>query len=107
MLTVNLLQAQAQGGSGMELILMIVIMFAILYFFMIRPQNKQRKKLQEFQNSLKVGDQVMISGGIWATVKDTNPDKSFVTVEISKGVCIDVERAGVYAPGQQDQATQR
>ena len=106
-MTLNLLQAQAQGGGGMELILMIVIMFAILYFFMIRPQSKQRKKLQEFQNSLKAGDQVMIAGGIWATVKDTNPDKSFITVEISKGVCIDVERNGVYAPGQQDQAAQR
>ncbi len=106
-MTLSLLQAQAQGGSGMELILMIVIMFAILYFFMIRPQNQQRKKLQQFQNSLKVGDQVMIAGGIWAKVKDINPEKTFITVEISKGVSIDVERNSVYAPGQQDQAAQR
>lgn len=105
MLTINLLQAQAQGqgGGGMELILMIVIMFAILYFFMIRPQSKQRKKLQEFQQGLKVGDEVMIAGGIHAVVKETNPDRSFITVEIAKQVYINVERTGVYSPAQQEQ----
>lgn len=98
MMTFNFLAAQ--GGGGLEMILMIVAMFAILYFFMIRPQNKQRKKLQEFQNGLKAGDKVMIAGGIYGEVKNTNPDKTFVTVEISKGVSIDVERSGVFAPGQ-------
>ena len=104
MMTVNLLQASApQGGGGFELILMIVIMFAILYFFMIRPQSKARKKLQEYQQGLKVGDEVMISGGIHGVVKDASPEKSFITVEIAKGVHIDVERTGVYSPSQQEQ----
>lgn len=53
----TLLQAQAQGG-GLSMIIMLVAIFAIMYFFMIRPQNKQRKKLQQFRDSLTVGQKL-------------------------------------------------
>lgn len=51
-MNVMLLQAQAQGG-GYGMLIMMVAIFAIMYFFMIRPQQKQQKKIREFQNALK------------------------------------------------------
>ena len=47
------LAAQAAQGGGMGMIIMMVAIFAIMYFFMIRPQQKQQKKIREFQNALK------------------------------------------------------
>ena len=43
---------QAAGGSGMSMIIMLVLMFAIMYFFMIRPQQKRQKEIRNFQNAL-------------------------------------------------------
>ena len=49
----------AQGGSGMSMILMMVAIFAIMWFFMIRPQQKKQKEIQQFQNALTEGTQVV------------------------------------------------
>ena len=50
------------------MILMLVLMFAMLYFFMIRPENKRKKEAEELRNSLTVGDDVTSIGGITGTV---------------------------------------
>ncbi len=60
----NLLQAGAAGGGSLLSILMIVGLFAIMYFFMIRPQKKQEKKDAEMRANLEVGDEVTTIGGI-------------------------------------------
>ena len=57
------LAAQAAQGGGMGMIIMMVAIFAIMYFFMIRPQQKQQKKIREFQNALKE----MKTGAIFST----------------------------------------
>ena len=67
-MNVMLLQAQAQGG-GYGMLIMMVAIFAIMYFFMIRPQQKQQKKIREFQNALKENDKVVLGGGIHGTVR--------------------------------------
>ena len=56
------LQAQPaqQGGGGLSLIIMMVAIFAIMYFLMIRPQQKKQKELQRFRNELKKGDKVAL-----------------------------------------------
>ena len=59
----------AQGGGGMSFIIMMVAIFAIMYFFMIRPQQKRQKEIQNFQNSLAEGAEVITGGGIYGTVK--------------------------------------
>ena len=51
----SLLEAAPESQSMMPTIIMLVVMFAIIYFFMIRPQNKKQKKIQEFRNGLKNG----------------------------------------------------
>lgn len=53
-----------QGGGIMSMLLMFGAMFAVLYFVMIRPQQKQQKKHQELIASLKKGDEVILSSGI-------------------------------------------
>ena len=49
-------------------IIMIVLMFAMLYFFMIRPENKRKKEAENLRNSLSVGDEITTIGGITGTV---------------------------------------
>ena len=51
------------GGSWMSIIL-IVVMFAALYFFMIRPQKKQEREINNMRNNLQVGDEITTIGGI-------------------------------------------
>ena len=49
-------------------IIMIVLMFAMLYFFMIRPENKRKKEAENLRNSLSVGDEITTIGGMTGTV---------------------------------------
>ncbi|MGM9684685.1 MAG: preprotein translocase subunit YajC [Bacteroidaceae bacterium] len=92
----------AQGqGSMMPMLIMLVAMFVIMYFFMIRPQKKRQKELQQWRNSLQVGTEVVLAGGIRGKIKDLNPEKSYMIVEIAKGVNIEVDRNSVYADMEQ------
>lgn len=91
-----LLQAQAQGG-GYGMLIMMVAIFAIMYFFMIRPQQKQQKKTREFQNALKENDKVVLGGGIHGTVRRVDLANGVVEVEIARGVVVTVDKNGVYA----------
>ncbi len=52
----------------MESIILLVLMFALLYFFMIRPENKRKKEAENLRNSLSVGDEITSIGGITGTV---------------------------------------
>lgn len=95
-MNVMLLQAQAQGG-GYGMLIMMVAIFAIMYFFMIRPQQKQQKKIREFQNALKENDKVVLGGGIQGTVRRVDLANGVVEVEIARGVVVTVDKNGVYA----------
>lgn len=98
-------QQPEQTGSMMPMIVMLVAMFVIMYFFMIRPQKKRQKQIQEMRSRLGIGDEVILASGIRGKIKDTNPDKSYMTIEVSKGVCIDVDRNYVFT--DLDQSMQR
>lgn len=95
-MNVMLLQVQAQGG-GYGMLIMMVAIFAIMYFFMIRPQQKQQKKIREFQNALKENDKVVLGGGIHGTVRRVDLANGIVEVEIARGVVVTVDKNGVYA----------
>lgn len=82
-----LLQAQGQGG-GMGMIIMLVVLFAIMYFFMIRPQNKKQKEIQKFRNELTVGQEVVTIGGVYGTIKSIDEVANIVTLEVATGVKI-------------------
>jgi len=75
--------------------LMMVAIFAIMYFIMIRPQQKKQKEIRKMRESMKTGDKVITSGGIYGKIKDVS-DTSF-TIEIAENVRIKVDKASVFA----------
>jgi preprotein translocase subunit YajC len=80
---------------------MLVIMFAIFYFLLIRPQQKRAKQHKQLIDSLAVGDQVVTAGGIHgkvAAVQDT-----VVTVEIATGVKIKLNRSAIVSSSKEQQ----
>lgn len=87
---------QAAGGSSMSFIIMMVALFAIMYFFMIRPQQKRQKEVQKFQNALSEGTPVVTGGGIYGVVKHIDLATGVVEIEISRGVVIRVDKGSVF-----------
>ena len=80
--------AQSAQGSGMSMIIMMVAIFAIMWFFMIKPQQKKQKEIQKFQNELTEGQQVITGGGIYGTVKSIDLTKNTVDIKIARDVVI-------------------
>lgn len=104
-MTTMVLAAQAaQQGSGFGgMIFMLVAIFVIMYFFMVRPQQKRQKKIREFQNSLTEGSSVVTSGGIYGTVKRIDQTKNTIDLEIAKGVVITIDKGSVFQDMAQGQ----
>ena len=96
-----MLSAQAaQGGGGMSFLIMMVAIFAIMWFFMIRPQQKKQKEIQKWRNSITVGTNVVTAGGIYGVVRNINEADNILEVEVANGVRIRVDRNSVYAQAQ-------
>ena len=64
----NNLEGITLGNEMTSTIIMLVLMFAMLYFFMIRPENKRKKEAQNMRDSLAVGDEITTIGGITGTI---------------------------------------
>ena len=96
-----LLEAQAGGATGIlaNPLTMIVLMFVIMWFFMIRPQRKQQKAIEAFRNSLSAGQQVVTSSGVYGTVKDivNENGRSIVVLEIAPNVKIKIDKSSIFA----------
>ena len=87
--------AQVLGGAGgMTGFLPIIAIFAIMYFFVIRPQSKKAKEHREMVAALKRGDRVVVANGILGVVSKII-DEAEVAVEIASGVEIKVVRSSV------------
>lgn len=94
----NLVLQAAAGGSSMTFrIMMVVAIFAIMWFFMIRPQQKKQKEIRKFQNALAEGTKVVTGGGVYGTVKRVDLEANTVDVEIARGVVITVAKGYVFA----------
>ena len=89
---------QAQGGADYSFLIMMVAIFAIMYFFMIRPQNKKQKEIANFRKNLEVGQSVITAGGIYGKIKEV--EDNAVIVEIAPSVKIKVDKNSVYADAQ-------
>ena len=88
-----LLDAPAQS-SGMSGILMMVLIFVVFYFFMIRPQTKRQKEIKKQREAMQVGDRVVTSGGIYGKVKDIKDN--VIVIEIAENVRIKVDKNSVF-----------
>ena len=89
--------AQAAGGQpqgmGLTTLLFPIILIAIMYFLMIRPQMKRQKEHKAMLDKLQRGDEVITSGGIAGTVAEIGDN--FVAVEIASGVQVRVQRGAI------------
>ena len=89
---ITILQAAqtAQQGGGWSMWIMLALIFVVMWLFMIRPQKKQQKELENFRNSLQKGDKVVTIGGIFGTVAEIKEDS--VLIEVDNGVKIRVSK---------------
>ncbi len=96
-------QAQAQGNSWSGII-MLVLIFVVFYFFLIRPQSKRQKELRKFQDSLVSGKRVVTSGGIYGKVREVKDN--VVILEIADNVRIKVNKSMVFESPEDAQQSQ-
>ncbi len=82
--------APAAQGGGLSMWIMLALIFVVMWFFMIRPQRKQQKELDNFRNTLKNGDKVVTIGGIYGTVCEVK--EAYVIIEVDKDVKIRVSK---------------
>ena len=73
----------------------MILIFVVFYFFMIRPQTKRQKELQQQREAMKKGDKVVTAGGIYGEIKEVQ-DAAFI-ITIAKDVTIKVSKESVFA----------
>ena len=83
--------AAQQGGMGM--LVPMLLIFAIFYFLMIRPQQRKEKERRKMIEELRAGAKVVFAGGFIGTIKESR-EKTFL-IEIAPGVSVEVARASV------------
>ncbi|MBQ3633979.1 MAG: preprotein translocase subunit YajC [Paludibacteraceae bacterium] len=109
MLDLILLQAADAGAAGQgsqwSFWIMMILIFAVFYFFMIRPQTKKQKELQQQREAMKKGDKVVTAGGIYGEIKEVQESTFIIT--IAKDVTIKVSKDSVFADASDATAAQQ
>lgn len=87
-------EATAAGASPMlGFVIQLILVFAIFYFLLIRPQQKKIKEHEDMLNAIKAKDKIITGGGVYAQVIKAEED--VLTVEIAKGVEVKISRSSV------------
>jgi preprotein translocase subunit YajC len=82
-----------EGGSLLQMLVPLAMVFAIFYFIVIVPSKRQQKKVQEFVDNLKVNDKVITTSGIWGQIMKL--DDQNVQLQIADKVNIKVSKAAI------------
>ena len=88
--------AQAGGspmGGGMDFVIMMVLLFAVMYFLMIRPQMKRAKETKQMVEALQKGDEVIAAGGVVGRI--SRMGDAYISLEIASNTEITVQKAAV------------
>jgi preprotein translocase subunit YajC len=88
------------------MVIFLVAIFAVMYFLMIRPRQKQQKEHEEMTRELRAGDKVIIAGGIYGTIESLGED--IVTLRIESGATMKVARGSILTKqdiGESDRGT--
>jgi preprotein translocase subunit YajC len=102
-MSIAYLLAQAQGGgSGLPLMGMMALMFAVVYFLLIMPQQRRQKKWQQMLGTLKTGDKVVTSGGLRGTIIALKDDYLHLRVP-PDNLRVEVSRASIVTVTTQDE----
>lgn len=101
-LTVLLMGPQAEGSNPLTTFLPLILIMAVFYLFMIRPQMKKQKELRTYRESLRKGDKIVTTGGIYGKV--TEISDQVVTVEIADKIKIKIDKSAIIrSPGDIEQ----
>ena len=92
-MTIAFILLQGGGGSGLGMLIPMVLVFGVFYVLMIRPQQKRQRQLQETIAELKSGDRVVTTGGIIGTIT-TVRDTSFLIRSADKSI-LEIARSAV------------
>jgi preprotein translocase subunit YajC len=94
-LSLPFLAAGTVPGQGNAIVTLIplILVFVVFYFFMIRPQMKKQKELTNYRNSLKRGDKVITTGGIYGRINEIKDN--YVMIEVSGDVKLKVDKNAV------------
>ena len=95
LMTVFLQAPAAAPGGGSMMWILLIAMFAIMYFFMIRPQNKKQKEIANFRKSLQVNQKVITAGGIHGVINEINDND--IVLEIASNVRIRIDKNSIFA----------
>lgn len=94
---IPLLEDAAMAATGSQSMLMTVLPFvliiAIFYFFIIRPQNKKQKEAEQMRNAISKGDKVVTIGGIHGTVSSVK--ERTVIIKVEDGARIEFDRSAI------------
>lgn len=85
--------AAAQQSGGGSMLIMLILVFAVMWLFMIRPQRKQQKALEEMRKALKKGDKVITAGGIYGTVAEV--EETTILMKVDGDVKIRVDKQSI------------
>lgn len=97
-----LLMQQKEGASGggmSSMLIFLLLIIVVFYFFMIRPQQKKQKKIQQFREALKKGDQIVTIGGIHGKIVEIQ--ETTFTIEVESGTKFKIEKAAVAVDGNE------
>jgi preprotein translocase subunit YajC len=83
------------GGSTIISFLPLILIFAAVYFLLLRPRQRQMRRQRELQSSLEVGDEILMTSGVYGFITGIEPGSDIVWVEIDDDVQIRVSRAAV------------
>jgi preprotein translocase subunit YajC len=86
---------EAAGIGMMGMLAWLVIMFGFLYFFMMRPQKKERKKHQEMISQVAIGDSVLTNSGFYGTIIDISDDTVIVEFGNNKNCRIPMQKGSI------------
>lgn len=85
----------AAQGSGLFLVVYLVIIFAFIYFMMIRPQKKEQKKMAAMMASLEIGDSILTNSGFYGVIIDITDDTVIVEFGSNKNCRIPMQKVAI------------
>ena len=92
-----LLMGQPTGAAGQTnpllTFLPLILVFVVFYFFMIRPQMKKQKEMTNYRSSLKKGDKVVTTGGIYGRISEVKDN--YVTMDVGGDVRLKVDKSAL------------
>jgi len=88
-----LMGPKPEGSNPLVTFLPLILVFVIFYFFMIRPQVRKQKELSNYRGSLKKGDKIITSGGIYGKITDVKDNT--VTVDVGDNVLLKIDKSAL------------